>query len=109
MTISATNPISLSEIEGIEGQGFTKIGASIAVGAVVEARWGAVTDAIDGNPQVLGDFVIGVIAGGLTEIGVKSLTGDSRPPLNRLLKTPPRALSKGSRSPAWSPLPSWHQ
>ncbi|KAH8123596.1 hypothetical protein LI328DRAFT_168136 [Trichoderma asperelloides] len=51
-----------------------QIGASISIGALVEAGWGAASNAIDGKSitwqSVLTDAVIGAAAGAFTEFGV---------------------------------------
>ncbi|KAL9477371.1 hypothetical protein ACSS6W_007212 [Trichoderma asperelloides] len=56
-----------------------QIGASISIGALVEAGWGAASNAIDGKSitwqSVLTDAVIGAAAGAFTEFGVRALTG----------------------------------
>ncbi|KAK0761457.1 hypothetical protein N5P37_006409 [Trichoderma harzianum] len=82
MVVGAIIAVTASIVVGVMTAGLSvaaQIGASTAAGAVVEAGWGAASNAIDGNPITFGsvfkDALVGGLAGVFTESGaVKSAT-----------------------------------
>ncbi|KAL7911629.1 hypothetical protein GGI35DRAFT_468131 [Trichoderma velutinum] len=97
MVVGTVLAVAASIVVGVMTAGLSvaaQIGASIAVGAVVEAGWGAASKAIDGEPitfgSVLKDALVGGVAGAFTEFAspVMALATGSWPLVESLAPSP---------------------